>query len=159
MSGPALTLGDTGYVIKDRTPLELLRAIRDIVMADPDHLDMGSWGRVIRTGNAAGQACRTTYCVAGWAIVLTPRYRLHWDHGVLLNVTTPAGGLQHVQQAATALLGLGDDVARELFLSTENDEALPFLDALIRLGEAGEDLRGLTCRVVWDEIWRWMDRA
>lgn len=164
MTGPAaeapiITIGADAYEIRHRGPLALLRAVRDVVAAHPERLDMSTWGHVTGTGNADGQACHTTYCVAGWAVVLTPRYRLHWDHSVLLDVTTASGEHQHVQRAARNLLGLGDGVARELFLDTEDDEVLPFLDALIRLGEAGENLRELAPRDVWDEIWRWADRA
>lgn len=49
--------------------MKLLREVMDTILAKPDEWDQGSWA-VIKP-EAEGGACRTAYCVAGWACVLS----------------------------------------------------------------------------------------
>lgn len=55
------------------TETEILDKVREVVLADPKKLDMGSWhGSDFRTSETeATFKCNTTHCIAGWAQCLS----------------------------------------------------------------------------------------
>lgn len=91
---------------------ELLLKIYDKVSAEPEAWDQGNWGQQTE--------CGTTYCIAGWACVLSGLdVQFTCAPGI---AAVRAGGLPVAFRAAD-LLNLDEYQAYDLFYDTGNDLA------------------------------------
>ncbi|AZM51806.1 hypothetical protein DMA15_03740 [Streptomyces sp. WAC 01529] len=110
---------------------DLLIKIRDKIREHPEQHDQAHWAR--RT------SCGTTYCIAGWAAVLSGA-RLDWsDHWTDqyeggARADTVNSGAETIDDYAQRVLGL-DNEQCALF-DTDNGGALTRLDELIVEGGA-----------------------
>lgn len=78
--------------------VELARKVRDQIADHPETYDQSTW--------AMETDCGTTYCVAGWALALSPGWTIQFrGHGVT-HVRRPNGMLTYIADAAAQLLGI-----------------------------------------------------
>lgn len=116
-----------------QTTTERLLAVADIIDLNPERWDQSCW---IDTGDMAipggvygrGMECGTTACIAGWAVILTPRptdapmgYDWYW--------------------AGAQALGLDVDFAEYLFRATLPLDHTEVADVLRRLAKLDEGER------------------
>jgi hypothetical protein len=117
--------------------VDLMLAIREQITTHPETHSQHLWAR--RT------ECGTTYCIAGWAAVLSG-YSINWllaDHvdGEEISgqvVPVEDGGADLIADAAQELLGLAYEERDGLFYEFSNPEALAVLDRMIEAGKNGE---------------------
>ncbi|MEU6674817.1 hypothetical protein [Streptomyces sp. NPDC046925] len=109
---------------------DLLIEIREQITAHPETHDQLSWGRK--------SDCGTTYCIAGWAAVLTDASFI-WSHDDDEDdkIATLIDDHEAPDQYAARVMGLEYDDAARLFYTLENEAALSRLDALIEKGKNG----------------------
>lgn len=98
-----------------RTTTTRLRMVADQIERHPETWDQGSFdgdGRAT-VNSRHGHPCKTTACVAGWAVRLTPKdipLPREWDD---------------FAEAGRVALGLENDLALRLFFGTANVDPLP----------------------------------
>ena len=147
-----------------RLNTELFKKIHEVVSANPQRHDQGTWESVLtQDGTSFLPECGTTRCVAGWAVHLTTGQKLfHWEPGmpsVILSDSTIRLAQEHgipiesiddlgvVPNVASKMLGLtdieaenlfynaGDDRAREIVAAAVAGDTEAFQRALYRVGE------------------------
>jgi len=117
--------------------VDLMLAVRDQVTMHPETHDQFMWARKTE--------CGTTYCIAGWAAVLSGQ-QLLWElageagdeEAGWIRIIGPRGPTagRSISTFARDELGLTPYEAGELFASDlSEDEALAKLDALIEKGK------------------------
>ena len=104
---------------------DLMLRIREQITSEPKTHDQSAW--------AARTECGTTYCIAGWAVVLSGQ-ELDWSHRGSSTAWTADD--RHISWVARELLGL-DDAAGDMLFHCNNDAALDRLDQLIEAGKNG----------------------
>jgi hypothetical protein len=107
--------------------LDLLKEIHQKITTTPEGWDQEVW--------AAQRECGTSYCIAGWACVLSG-YKVNFENAEPdfyggREVTTLDNG-EYIDAKASELLGLDDWQANVLFYSTSNPVALERLEAMIK---------------------------
>lgn len=104
---------------------ELLVKVRQKIREHPDQHDQQHWAR--RT------PCGTTYCIAGWAAMLSGA-QLDWMEGVTdrAYADTVNGEAESIEAYAQRALGLSD---LECGIFDASAYALAMLDTLIEKGE------------------------
>ena len=144
--------------------IDLLKRIRDKVVADPDTLDMNDWFLVPVKGLDVGTLdfgleeipCGTTACIAGWATLLSgDRLQVlnegfeekHNSSTIYIPGFDPGGthsprSVQSVPDRATELLDLPRALARWLYV-IDNEDVVWVLDQLIAGRNTMSDLPGL----------------
>lgn len=104
---------------------DLMLRIREQITSEPKTHDQSAW--------AARTECGTTYCIAGWAVVLSGQ-ELDWDGADLATPFTADD--RYIPQVARELLGLDPWSADRLFFC-DSGTALHRLDQLIEAGKNG----------------------
>lgn len=101
---------------------DLMLQVRNAIRMEPERHNQDEWGS---HPEADPSECGTTYCIAGWAVVLATGKSL--KEGCAKYDETP--GFSDV--VAAQLLGLDSDEANEIFFCLDNKLALERFDALI----------------------------
>jgi len=117
--------------------VDLMLAVRDQVTMHPETHDQFMWARKTE--------CGTTYCIAGWAAVLSGQ-QLLWERAdkgayeeafwIQATPSAEPAARRFISGFARDALGLTPYEAAKLFASDlSEDEALAVLDALIEKGK------------------------
>ncbi|MFC5799147.1 hypothetical protein [Streptomyces formicae] len=113
--------------------VDLMLAVREQITSHPETHRQVMWGR--RT------ECGTTYCIAGWAAVLSGQ-KLLWEGYAGASTETwwlddgRGNVLTTIESYAREALGLSDEEAGDLFaFDLPEPKALQRLDALIEKGK------------------------
>lgn len=114
---------------------ELGRKVLDHVTAHRDQFDMRKWGE----GN---EACGTTACLAGWAMLLSGYSLRDWDIFVRPDGSFVPRGYRNDEGAALLELSeaerYGDVGQHTLFGEPDDDKAIERFRALLEAAEAGQ---------------------
>lgn len=125
--------------------IELLTQIRNLVVSEPEKLDMSSWseisaedlGRFLDKDERVKVDCGTTQCVAGWALQLNG-YKFLIDgsrseDGAYYATECVArnGRVCDIEDRAREMLGLTHDEAGLLFLNTSDEDVVDVLNDFI----------------------------
>lgn len=104
---------------------ELVKVFEHII-GNPEEWDQASWGSKIINEQGTG-FCGTTYCFAGTAVAMSPKFEIEWDvtkdteaymgYGSPYAVEIDTDNEMPIQSAAAVILGLDEDSDDE-----ENDE-------------------------------------
>lgn len=108
--------------------MELLKKVRDHIVAHPEEHNQGTWGEKV--------GCGTVACAAGWTVLLgDERVRKVFELNKDLDDLNEACALvtdQSVDERATELLGMGSWITYILFYgSFTRSGALAVIDKLI----------------------------
>jgi hypothetical protein len=55
--------------------IELLERVKERILAEPEHFHMANWAIEVDEHNLGEPWCRTTFCIGGWAAVLTGKVK------------------------------------------------------------------------------------
>lgn len=97
---------------------ELFQKVYDQISSEPETHEQWTW----EDSETANEECGTTRCVAGWAVF----FGHNLEHGQSIYCGYGDGSAwRHpsIQREAAHLLGLTDNEAAHLFLSTNNSQA------------------------------------
>jgi hypothetical protein len=113
--------------------VDLMLAVREHIQANPESHDQAYW--------AQRKGCGTTYCIAGWAALLSG-HRAEWlgDEEVITLYLEGDGPPidRQIPGVARQALGLNRAEGLHLFMENDNDAALALLDRMIEAGKNGE---------------------
>lgn len=122
----------------NRSGPEVLRAVADVIDAEPKRYFQGNWKTV-----GVDHPCGSAFCVSGWAVAL----ELGED---MLNVNGHVSGMGHAGVVGADLLGLDYTTAYHLFNEEwKPKDGMSVPEALRRLAD-GEALDVLSAGE-WDE--------
>lgn len=105
--------------------VERLRRLLEHLTANPREHDQTMWGQ--RFHDDLGGACRTSYCAAGWAVVLDGRCTIKWRTDPYMKTFDSAahaidqnGEMHTIRNLACNLLGFSYDQGSRFFDSTNS---------------------------------------
>ena len=101
---------------------ELLDAVVKKIETDPAHWYQSRWAfrsrffQLSEEGQPEVPVCNTSYCVAGWAVVIArPGARFQWLSGDSAHSVVTGGRVITIDDYAQKLFGLTSREARDLF--------------------------------------------